>query len=62
MNLDERLEALTRNLELLASMQGDNEKRFERLEDALTRIATATEMLMLGMENHEQRIGALEGR
>jgi hypothetical protein len=28
-NLDERLEALTQNVELLAAMHRDNEKRFE---------------------------------
>lgn len=62
MTIDERLEAITRNLELLASFRKDDERRFAILEDAITRVATATEMLMYSMENHEQRIAALEGR
>jgi hypothetical protein len=50
MNIDERIEALTQSVELLARMHQDNEKRYNRLFERLVSIA----------ENHEGRIRRLE--
>jgi len=40
MNIDQRLEALTQTVELLASLHKDNEKRMERLDQHLEQFAT----------------------
>jgi hypothetical protein len=75
MNIDERLEALTQTVELLAQMHKDNEKgmqRFSRamerlskrnvrLEGLVTEIAEGTARLLHVVEVHEQRISSLEG-
>jgi chromosome segregation ATPase len=75
MNLDEKLEALTQTMELLAQMHKDNEKRMERfsremerlskrnvrLEGLVTEIAEGTARLLHVVETHEQRISDLEG-
>ena len=75
MNIDERLEALTQTVELLAQMHKDNEKgmqRFSRamerlskrnvrLEGLVTEIAEGTARLLHVVEVHEQRISNLEG-
>jgi hypothetical protein len=60
MNLDERLEALTHSVELLATMHKDGEKRMERLEGLVTGIAEGTARLLHVVEVHEQRISDLE--
>ena len=67
MNLDERLEALTHSVELLASMQRDTESRIaqlaknqKRLEQLATEIAEGTARLLRIVESHEQRISDLE--
>jgi len=41
MTIDERIEALTQSVELLASMHKDHEKRLARMESALTAAAAA---------------------
>jgi len=61
MNIDERLEALTHTVELLAAMHRDSEKRMERLEGLVTEIAEGTARLLHVVEVHEQRISDLEG-
>jgi hypothetical protein len=38
MNIDERLEALTHSVELLASFHKDNEQRLGQLMEAMTRL------------------------
>ena len=43
MNIDERLQALTQSVELLASFHKDNEKRLERLSTNMERMMTAME-------------------
>jgi len=67
MNIDERLEALTHSVELLASMQRDTESRIgqlaknhKRLEQLATEIAEGTARLLRIVESHEQRISDLE--
>jgi hypothetical protein len=75
MNIDDRLEALTQTVELLAAMHKDNESRMQkfseaianlgkkntRLESLVTDIAEGTARLLRVAENHEQRISHLEG-
>jgi len=73
MNIDERLEALTQSVELLAAVQRDSEKRIEarftKLIENMDRLAQATIRLDEGMlrvanilMNHEERIENLEGK
>jgi chaperonin cofactor prefoldin len=54
MNLDERLEALTQSLELLASLQKDSDARIGRLTAAIEALARIAEI-------HEHRLSELEG-
>jgi chromosome segregation ATPase len=75
MNIDERLEALTHSVELLASFHKDNEKRMERviqgmerltkadarLEGLVTQLAEGTARLLHVAQAHEQRLDRLEG-
>jgi hypothetical protein len=67
MNIDERLEALTHSVELLAGMQIETEKRMTRLaeghvrlEGLVTEIAEGTAKLLHVVELHERRISDLE--
>ena len=50
MNLDERLEALTQSVELLASMHNDREKRMGRLEQAMERLGLVAERIAVGTD------------
>ena len=59
MNIDQRLEALTQSVELLAPMQRDNEARFDA---RFAKILDAIERLTQVAESHEHRIGNLENR
>ena len=43
MNIDDRLEALTQSLELLASMHPDSEKRVEQITHHLERVSENVE-------------------
>jgi hypothetical protein len=61
MNIDDRLAALTESVELLASLQRDNEKRIDRLAQLTTEIAEGTARLLHVAESHERRISDLEG-
>ena len=74
MNIDQRLEALTQTVELLASLHKDKEKRMERLDQHMEQFATRNlrlEGLVTGIaegtvrrlhviEVHEKRISDLE--
>jgi hypothetical protein len=67
MNIDERLEALTQSVELLAGMHKDDQKmidrlskRNDRLEALVTEIAEGTARLLHVIESHEERISDLE--
>lgn len=69
MTTDERIDALTQSVELLASFHKDNQQmivtvadNLSRLEGLVERIADAIERLIGGMNNHEVRIQQLEGR
>jgi len=65
MTIDERIEALTQSLELLAGMHRDLEeataKNFERLEGNIDRLTAIMERLANIAIVHEQRIERLEG-
>jgi hypothetical protein len=54
MNIDERLEALTHSVELLASMHKDTERQIKRLGKYIRSVGT---MVL----DHEARLRALEG-
>lgn len=60
MTIDERLEALTQSLELLASLHQDNEQRAKTNEDVFNqrfeRIESALEKLVTIAESHERRL------
>lgn len=74
MTLDERIEALTQSVELLASMHKDTETRFGQLAsaaekneqrtgqlmDTMNRVGRILEIHDAGIDDHEQRIGRLE--
>ena len=58
MTIDERIEALTMNLELLARDHEDTNKRFSERFSALL---TMVESLARIAESHERRLTDLEG-
>ncbi len=73
MSIDERLEALAQTVEILASMQRENEKRFEqnekRFEQMFLEVRHHFEIVLdsiRGLESiaraHEQRLDDLEGQ
>lgn len=69
MNIDQRLEALTQSLELVAAMQGESEKRVARLEEAMIRAEQSRTLFDEGMTRislilakNENRLDDLEGR
>jgi hypothetical protein len=71
LTIDERLEALTHTVELLAGMQIETEKKMQALAEAQTKTAEAAassektikklgRFAMIIALDHESRIGALE--
>ncbi len=65
MNIDDRIEALTQSVELLAQMHHDNEakyeERFKRLDEFIERIVSVRESLAAIAANHQRRLTNLEG-
>jgi hypothetical protein len=72
MTIDERIEALTQTVELLAGMHKDHEKRMvealaamnrrnERLETLVAEIGEAMTQIIPIVRDHELRIRELEG-
>jgi hypothetical protein len=66
-NIDERLDALTMNLELLSHSVEAHDRQIDKLTDAVTKLvavsnedATAIRTLARLAEAHESRIGNLE--
>jgi hypothetical protein len=55
MTTDDRIEALTQNVELLASMHKDTERHIVKMSDAITRLANIAEA-------HEQQIEDIESQ
>lgn len=64
MTIDERLEALTHSVELLASMHKDNEKQVTGaiidIRDAVMRLSVIAEAHQDTLDDHDERVGALE--
>lgn len=61
MNIDERLEALTHTVELLAQMHKDNEKRMVRTDQQIKRLGRYIQSIALLSVDHEDRLQELEG-
>jgi|HubBroStandDraft_6_1064221.scaffolds.fasta_scaffold2556979_1 hypothetical protein len=75
MNIEERLEALTHSVELLAGMQIETEKRITRLAESVERLTDRGDQLQKHMAtladgmaqltrialDHDERISGLEG-
>ena len=59
MSIDERLEAVTRNLELLASIQADSEQKLNRLIDTVNLGFTKAAAILV---RHEERLDEHETR
>jgi len=66
MTIDERLEAITQSLELVAGMQRANEERYERRFQAIAHNFEIVLDSIKRLENiasaHEQRLDDLENR
>ena len=66
MTIDERLEALTHTVELLAQMHHDNEKanaeKFGALMDTMNRLGRIIEMHEHRLDSHDDRLDDLEGQ
>jgi hypothetical protein len=54
MTIDERLEALTRNLQLL-SLESENDRQLDRAAKLITEVAEGTARLLRVVEMHENR-------
>jgi hypothetical protein len=61
MNIDQRLEALTHTVELLAGMQVETEKEMKQLTIKMSIMTDTVNRLGIAMEDHEHRIRRLEG-
>ena len=71
MTLDERIEALTHTVELLAQMHLDNERKFEerfakfeerfgKYDERLAKVVDVVERLAAIAQSHEHRLNNLE--
>lgn len=58
---DERIDALTQSVELLASMHRDTEGRVGRLESALTDLSVTMNRLANIVIRHDERLDSLDG-
>jgi len=61
MNIDERLEALTHSVELLAGMQRAEEQRADKLAKQIGRLGKYVRAVAQLVLEHETRIRVLEG-
>jgi chromosome segregation ATPase len=62
MTIDQRLEALTRSLESLASLHKDNEKGMAEMRHAIERLANIAHAHNEQLDGHETRIDRLENQ
>jgi hypothetical protein len=60
MTIDERLEALTQTVEILAGMQRENEKRFDLITRNFEIVLDSIKRLETIAAAHEQRLDDLE--
>ena len=61
MNIDERLDALTHSVELLAAMRKDNEKRMDATDKQIKRLGKYIHTIAGLVLDHDARLRALEG-
>jgi t-SNARE complex subunit (syntaxin) len=61
MNIDQRLEALTQTVELIAAMQRDNEVRMGRIEEAVVTLTDTMNRLANIVIRHEERLDQIDG-
>jgi chromosome segregation ATPase len=75
MTIEEKLEALTQTVELLAGMQKTNEEQIAKLtgsvfqllehaeqtQDAISKLGHNSNVMFDALQNHESRISTLEG-
>ena len=62
MNIDQRLEAVSMNIKVLAGMQHENGKRFDQVTPNFEIALDAIKRLENIAASHEQRLDDLEGR
>jgi hypothetical protein len=60
MNFEERLEALTQTVEILAAMQRSNEKRFDQITQNFEVVLDSIKRLERVAVAHEERLDDLE--
>ena len=60
MNIDERLEALTQTVEILAGMQRVNDQRFDQVTRNFETVLDSLKRLENIAASHEQRLDDLE--
>jgi hypothetical protein len=62
MTIDERLEALTRNLELLSLESEKHDRQLDRAAKLITEVAEGTARLLRVVEMHENRLDSHDDR
>jgi hypothetical protein len=62
MTIDERLEALTRNLELLSLESEKHDRQLDRAAKLVTEVAEGTARLLRVVEMHEHRLDSHDNR
>ena len=62
MTIDERLEALTRNLELLSLESEKHDRQLDRAAKLITEVAEGTASLLRVAEMHEHRLDSYDDR
>jgi hypothetical protein len=62
MTIDERLEALTHNLELLSHETEKHDKQIAQLSTLVTEVAEGTARLLRVVEMHEHRLDSHDDR
>jgi hypothetical protein len=62
MTIDERLEALTQTVELIAPAQIKADEKIDKLTDLLAETGGFINQLARIAESHEHRLGRLEGQ
>jgi hypothetical protein len=60
--IDERLEALTQTVEIIAGMQRDNERRFAETDRRMAQVLEAITQLGRIAESHDHGLDNLEDR
>ena len=62
MTIDERLEALTRNLEMLSLESEKHDRQLDRAAKLITEVAEGTARLLRVVEMHEHRLDSHDDR